>query len=164
LFSDVRPIVTQLPDGWVRKTEKIEIDKVGHVRCGLVFTLPTPMPWPSKFKGNEYGFCNNSWSDDITLKEHAVWEEFATEFNAYNERAKAAEARRTEFVEMVTKVIGAYATLAPALKAWPPLWDLIPDDVKDKHREIVEREKKTVELNVDLNKLTALSTAAKLGV
>jgi hypothetical protein len=65
---------------------------------------------------------------------------------------------------MVKKVIEAYTTLAPALKAWPPLWELIPENYKNKHRQVVEREKKEVKLDVDINKLTALSTAAKFGI
>ena len=65
---------------------------------------------------------------------------------------------------MVSKVCDAYSTLAPALKAWPPLWDLIPEDVKDKHREIKERVKSEAVLSVDIGKLTALSTTAKFGI
>jgi hypothetical protein len=41
---------------------------------------------------------------------------------------------------------------------------LVPEDVKDKHREIKEREKKEVVLDVDVGRLTALSTAAKFGL
>jgi hypothetical protein len=41
---------------------------------------------------------------------------------------------------------------------------LIPEDVKDKHREIKVREKTEVVLDVDINKLTAMSTAAKFGI
>jgi hypothetical protein len=65
---------------------------------------------------------------------------------------------------MVKEVCNTYSTLAPALKAWPPLWDLIPEDVKDKHREIKERIKNEAVLSVDIGKLTALSTAAKFGI
>jgi hypothetical protein len=65
---------------------------------------------------------------------------------------------------MVKKVCGAYTTLAPALKAWPPLWELIPENYKNKHREIKERVKNEVVLDVDIGKLTALSTAAKFGI
>jgi hypothetical protein len=83
---------------------------------------------------------------------------------AYNQRVSAAQQRQADFVNMVSKVCDAYTTLAPALKAWPPLWDLIPDDVKDKHREIKERTKNEVVLDVDINKLTAMSTAAKFGI
>jgi hypothetical protein len=41
---------------------------------------------------------------------------------------------------------------------------LIPENYKNKHRQVVEREKKEVKLDVDINKLTALSTAAKFGI
>jgi hypothetical protein len=41
---------------------------------------------------------------------------------------------------------------------------LIPEDVKDKHREIKERIKNEAVLSVDIGKLTALSTAAKFGI
>jgi hypothetical protein len=65
---------------------------------------------------------------------------------------------------MVYKICNTYSTLAPALKAWPPLWELIPENVKDTHRKIVERTKNDVVLDVDIGKLTALSTAAKFGL
>jgi len=52
-------------------------------------------------------------------------------------------------------VIEAHATLAPALKMWQPLWDLIPEEYKDRHRQVVEREKKDVKVDVDLTALTA---------
>jgi hypothetical protein len=41
---------------------------------------------------------------------------------------------------------------------------LIPEEVKNTHRRIVERTKNEVVLNVDIGKLTALSTAAKFGL
>jgi len=45
---------------------------------------------------------------------------------------------------------------------WPPLWDLIPEEYKDRHRQVVEREKKEVVVNVDLGTLTATVVAHKL--
>ena len=92
------------------------------------------------------------------------WDEFKTEVLAYKEKLSAAAKRKEEFVDAVRQVIDAYTTLAPALKAWPALWELIPDHVKDKHREVKERTKKEVEMSVDLNKMTALISAAKLGI
>jgi hypothetical protein len=67
----------------------------------------------------------------------------------------------------VKAVITSYSTLAPALKAWPPLWDLLGEDVKDKHREVVEREKRdpaaAISGSVDLDRLTALASLSKMG-
>ena len=67
------------------------------------------------------------------------------------------------FLEGVTKVITTYSTLAPALKAWPPLWDLVPESAKVRHRTIVDRKKTEVVIEgVDLDSMTAVSALAKL--
>jgi hypothetical protein len=100
----------------------------------------------------------------VNLKEHEMWHEFMQEVSAYVDRVKAACDRRNEFVDMVKQVVGTYTTLAPALKAWPALWDLIPEADKERHREVKERIKKDTTLDIDLNRLTAMATAAKLGV
>jgi hypothetical protein len=105
-----------------------------------------------------------SYGDSITLKDHLVWGEFHADVTAYQQRVAEAVKRREEFVDAVKSICNTYSTLAPALKAWPPLWDLVPEDVKDKHREIKERTKTEVVLDVDIGKLTAMSTAAKFGI
>ena len=62
----------------------------------------------------------------------------------------------------VKKIIGMHTTLGPALKAWPPLWDLVPEGTKNRHRKVVERVKPEVaEVEVDLTALTGTITAAK---
>jgi hypothetical protein len=66
------------------------------------------------------------------------------------------------FVEQVKKIINAHATLAPALKLWQPLWDLIPEDYKERHRKVVERTKSDTQVDVDLGSLTATVVAHKL--
>lgn len=165
LFLNDIPSVSQVPSHWFTQTEKLVIEKVGSQRCRLEFKFPSPKPWPHNFVETELAKRESSWSGDITLKDSLVWGELFAEVKEYNERVSAAVTRQREFVEMVKKVISQFSTLAPALKAWPPLWELIPEDVKAKHRQVVEREKKeAVKLEVDLGKLTALSTAAKFGI
>lgn len=164
MFGDVLPVLSQLPDGWVKKVETLEVERVGSTRCSLSFTLAQPMPWPMKFTESEYAKKEYSYQDSVVLKDHLVWGELFAEVSTQNDKIRAAEQRRDEFVESVKKVIEAYTTLAPALKAWPALWELIPEDVKEKHREIKERTKKGVEIDVDFDKLTAIATAAKFGV
>lgn len=164
LFLEAKPLITQLPAGWVKQVEQIEISEVGGRHCGMTFTFATPQPWPHQFPDTELACKRSTYGNVIILKDHLVWGEFLAEVTAYRERVSAAKTRRNEFVDMVKKVCGAYSTLAPALKAWPPLWELVPEAAKDKHREIKVREKTEVVLDVDLNKLTAMSTAAKFGI
>lgn len=163
LFLEAKPLIAQAPAGWLKHTKRIEISEVGDHYCGMTFEFATPQPWPYEFIESELA-RKRSYGDSIVLKDHPVWGEFIAEVTAYRQRIQEAEKRRNEFVEAVKKICNTYSTLAPALKAWPPLWELVPEDVKDKHREIKAREKKEVVLEVDLGKLTALSTAARFGL
>lgn len=164
LFLDAQAFIALAPTGWLRTLSNIEVHSAGDVYCGLSFPLPAPLPWPYWFAENDLARKTSSYGEAITLKDHPVWEEFASELKAYIDARTDVIKRRDEFVEAVKKICNAYSTLAPALKAWPPLWELVPEEVKDKHRQIVEREKKEVELEVDLGKLTAMSTAVKFGL
>ena len=96
------------------------------------------------------------------LKDNLLWGELHADIVRWKEGVKAVEEKRKAFVEQVQKIITAHATLAPALKMWQPLWDLIPESYKDKHREIKERTKKEVDIDVDLQSLTATVVAHKI--
>lgn len=164
IFAEVKPIISQVPAGWFKMVNKICIERVGDATCDMQFTFATPLPWPDVFVTTAIAKRDRSYHDGIVLTCENVWAEFYAEVVAYNQRVFAAKMRQRDFVDMVSKVCNTYSTLAPALKAWPPLWELIPEDVKNKHREIKERTKTEVVLDVDINKLTAMSTAAKFGI
>jgi hypothetical protein len=72
-----------------------------------------------------------------------------------------------EALKAVHALLTKYSTLAPALKEWPALWDLLEDDVKAKHKEVAERKKKEPKPEVtdtpDFSSLTAAVIANKLG-
>lgn len=164
LFGDVKPIIAQLPVDWFRTLSTLEISGVGNQKCDLKFAFGIHRAWPNVFRPTKLAEKKSSYGDGITLTSDPVWADFYAEVVAYNGRIAVATQRQTEFAGMVNKVMAAYTTLAPALKAWPPLWELIPENVKDTHRRIVERTKNDVVLDVDIGKLTALSTAAKFGL
>ena len=164
LYHEAKPFIAQAPAGWLKHVKQIQISEVAGRHCGMTFEFATEQPWPHQFPNSELAAKTMTYGDGIVLKDHLVWGEFHAEVTAYHQRVQEAAKRRDEFVEAVKKICTTYSTLAPALKAWPPLWELVPEDVKDKHREIKEREKKEVVLNVDIGKLTALSTAAKFGL
>jgi hypothetical protein len=164
LFGEYTPILNAVPQEFLYMVDQIEIGRVGDTRCHLRFILSTPRPWTRKFKDTEYARANSGYdSTSINLLNHPAWAEFQAEIKAWQERVTAVQNKRTEFVEQVKKIIEAHATLAPALKMWPPLWDLVPEKYKEKHREIVERTKKDVAVQVDLGALTAAVVANKIG-
>lgn len=71
------------------------------------------------------------------------------------------EQERSAAQYAVKKVLDSFTTLAPALKAWPALWDLLPEYVKDKHREIVERTK-AAPVKIDINETHLEKLTSKL--
>ena len=164
IFAEAKPIISQVPAGWLKTVRSIEIGRVGNSVCNMTFDFAASQPWPYVFPSTGLADKNSSYGDAINLRDNLVWGEFHAEVEAYHQRVREATRRRDEFIEAVSKICDTYSTLAPALKAWPPLWELIPEDVKDKHREIKERIKNEVVLDVDINKLTAMSTAAKFGI
>lgn len=88
-------------------------------------------------------------------------------FDAFAERERkmrVIDDERKQFRDSVAKLIKEFVTLSPALKAWPPLWDLLPDETKQKHKEISETKRgSTADLSgLDLNTMTANVVVAKI--
>lgn len=165
LFGQHVAALNAVPQDFLFMAETIEVSCIGDNRCDLRFNFVTSKPWPRKFPDkNEYARSNSSYNNvEINLKDHPAWAELSAEVKAWQERRIEVATKRDEFVAQVKKIIEAHATLAPALKMWPPLWDLVPESYKNRHREIKEREKKEVSVNVDLGAMTAAVVANKIG-
>jgi hypothetical protein len=104
---------------------------------------------------------------DIKLSNDPMWADIAAAMNSYMAARSAVVRERNEFVNGVKALMDRHATLAPALKEWPPLWDLVPETFKIRHRAVVERAKPaakqdTRQAAVDLSKLTATIVTSKI--
>lgn len=93
--------------------------------------------------------------------------EFAAELAFFRQRTetlKELQFKRTEYVGMVKKVLRNASTLKQALGIWPALWELVPQDVRDKHNEVsARREKATKEtLDLDVDSLNSGLVVAKM--
>lgn len=82
-----------------------------------------------------------------------------------DKRVAEVKVQQADFTKVVTAVLDAYSTLAPALRAWPPLWELLDEKTKARHKEVVTRAKaeKPV-LDVDLIDATRFVTMKRMGL
>lgn len=130
------------------KVSRINGKDVGGIECKLTAERPVPreLPKDAPAKGKDY------YGYELVGHE---WEVIEQEIADYRASIASVADKKKAFVDSVKQVINAHATLAPALKMWQPLWDLIPEEYKDRHRQVVEREKKEVKVDVDLTALTA---------
>lgn len=110
---------------------------------------------------NGLNYKANYSREDWTLT-GGVWSEVKQELDARKQRIAQALEKQKAFKESVSQIIYAYETLSPALKAWQPLWDLVPEEAKERHRKVVERTKNEVVLDVNLDIMTAQVIKAKL--
>lgn len=122
----------------------------------------TAQPWPKDFVQSITGF-KSEWRSSKADYNDARWDWLKPEFKEYKRKIFEQESKQEKFLEGIKSIINTYSTLAPALKAWPALWDLIPDEAKERHKKIVEKKKAEVtDIGADLDGMTAAVTFNKL--
>jgi len=183
LFSaDIQAKMNALPTGFFEKIESLSLTgfkdapedvwQSSHTkvetwkRVNLNLKLPIPLPFPPKNEWQKAGdsgyYMDYSRNEVDFTNEKFDW--LHEPFKKYTQGIFNAEAKKDEFVAGVKQIVQTYTTLAPALKAWQPLWDLLPDDAKERHKKITERPKAKTseELGVDLNSMTSTVAFNKL--
>lgn len=63
--------------------------------------------------------------------------------------------------------LSQHKTLAPAIKEWPALWNILPSDIREQHTRVDERsprkpKQEPVKVDVDLSSVTARVISARL--
>lgn len=163
-FEGVAPEFLNMQDKFKFIGFKSENYALHDISFEMTLSTPRPFPVGEKLPPESVPFVTRLgyYGNDYKLRDVPEFAEFKQEVIAWRERVKSIRAKQDEFVAAVQKVIDAHTTLAPALKMWPPLWDLVDEEYRVRHREIRDREKKEVAINVDLGSLTAAITAHKL--
>lgn len=135
-----------------------------HIFSSKTVKLSSSRPFPNEVTAEAHGLTCRFRHDFYIIEDDPRWTGVLAEFKEYLENIHTVYKEREEFVGGVAKIILSYSTLAPALKAWPALWDLVPEKAKHRHLTVKERNKRDMgaELGVDTNKLTAAVARTKL--
>ncbi len=177
--ADVRQKMASLPDYVLRKQDHIEVTgwvnapedvwqtgayqhQTWMLKGSIRLSFSKPMPWVANFEQADNGF-KASYSTGKFEYDDARWDWLKPEFKEYNRKVFEAINKQETFLSSVNKLMETYTTLAPALKAWRPLWDLLPEEAKDRHKTVKERKViKAEELDLDLNAMTSAVTLSKI--
>jgi hypothetical protein len=175
-FGMYLPIMSQLPDGFMSKRNEICPSKIvmrikgerndvhiGRLAGGRVaFRLSSAMPFPEKFPNDAAPkFVRDGYSDYsyVCSADDPQDMEFFELVSDWEAQIQAVQTRANEFIS------GSFTTLAPALKAWPPLWEYLPEEAQTRHKTVVERKKREqVEADIkdELTKLTSIASAQRI--
>tara|TARA_Y100000816_G_scaffold292010_1_gene285396 strand:+ start:6094 stop:6774 length:681 start_codon:yes stop_codon:yes gene_type:complete len=177
--ADVRQKMASLPDYVLRKSEYVDVSgwanapedvwqtgayqhQTWMLSGNVRLTFSKPMPWVDKFSNAPTGFVSNYSSSKFDYDDER-WDWLKPEFKEYNRKVFEAINKQETFLSSVNTLMETYTTLAPALKAWRPLWDLLPDEAKDRHKTVKERKVvKAEELDLDLNAMTSAVALSKI--
>lgn len=158
-----------VPTEFLHYSTSVEV-RLSTVRCGRVsatLQLPHDCPRPrSTYSPREGVMVQESYRGlVVSLAMVAIPEDMAEGVKAREQVLVDVTEERRVFSENLNKLITHYTTLAPALKEWPPLWDLLPESAKDRHKQITEKRKRTKateELDLSLDRMTGTVVASKL--
>jgi hypothetical protein len=166
MFQQELPMIEQAPDNWFKHKTEIEIrGLVSEDFRVLQLKLTSPVRWPDTVVENDFIEPAQYGYGSVQVKPHPAWDGLRAAYRTYREAFDAAHSRKTTYVRSVEKIIDTYSTLAPALKAWPPLWDLLPLTAQNEHHRVdTPRKREEKDIDVDFSTLTSISTAAKFGV
>lgn len=160
-FAQYLPHINALPDEFFSMQENFKLIRFGTSDMEIDFKLARKYKFPHDLPSNTL-IKRNSWRNEISVSDDNQWGDLASEIYGYQAQVRQILNECNEFIDMVRKIITAYSTLAPALKAWPALWDLLPEETKTRHKQIVERVKQEVSIDLDLSKLTSTVVMHKL--
>lgn len=165
---------------FIKTVTEVNLESVNGQACGRCFPLTVATPFvvgrgvafPIKRNGEDVGVAtlNNAYSTTTGYMRLQVPSDMLNgldvEFNRLRTAQSALRAVQEDYLVSVRKVLESFTTLAPALKAWPALWELLPFDVKERHKEVREKpaSAKPGAPEVDLDKLTAITAAHRLGL
>lgn len=167
LFAPWLTHINALPREFFRTSDKIFVRCRGIGASARTLSLSDQRPFPARRMETQL-FERDAFTENAVMLTPTQPSPFQTLFDDL--RARSAELatideQKTKFVHGVEAVITAHVTLAPALKMWPALWDLIPDRIKDRHREVATRGKAaSAAPEVDTAALTAAVVMHKMGV
>lgn len=165
IFGEYQATMESLPKEFFPYKTEIYVSNVDGIYIGMSFPLSAKRPFPPVVPSAMEHIASRTGDGRYNLSYDHAWLGLIEQARVWSGKTDALVQQQRTFVEGVRQVLSNFSTLAPALKEWPPLWELVPERVKLRHKEVVVKEKKDkpgLDENT-LGRLTGAITAAKLG-
>ena len=169
IFGEWVDKMEALPKEFFNYSNEITIERIHGVGHSHTFRLMAEVPLPRNIPAMPHVRTTRSYgANTLELLDDGsgTWTALFQAFEARRDRVTSIENERSTFVSGVKHVLDSHTTLAAALRTWPPLWDLIPETYRNKHREVVPKKDKQQEMalesGVDMDRLTAIAAINKM--
>lgn len=134
----------------------------GAIYSSSYASAEAELPVPASTITNEYGYIKSDgeiWLDAT----HPEWKDMYEEACRYASDQNQMLLQHQGAINQLQNLLKAHTTLAPALRAFPPLWDMLPQGIKDDHTRIDSRVRHNLpKTATDTSVLTQAVMTAKL--
>ena len=168
--------LNKLDTGWIKQSRNIEFEgfyntpneltiKNYHLKYSDIPSFPVPN------KGEvvtQYGWkLNSTYGGECDIELDATnpkWDTLHKEYEEYASKIQEIEQEEKSTVDTVTKVLDNYSTLAPCIKVLPKIYDLLPEETKDRHNEVLNKSNRATpeQLDIDTSKLDVAMVKDKI--
>lgn len=134
----------------------------GHTHSSSYAAAEKELPVPRLGASNDYGVLEPGGSIRLNAQ-HPEWVEMYAEACRLQEEYNALENQHYVAINQLEHLLKSHTTLGPALRQFPALWDMLPDDIKAQHTRVETRVKSTgLKTVTDTSVLTQAVMTAKL--
>jgi hypothetical protein len=157
-----RAIMDQLPDNYFCRLEGAKVSFPGSYVINV------------NFAGNKFPFRLNN-VPMYNISQYSTLHLGREDFDALPDGIKTIIKDRDNAILVATNkmndaanaaslLLKQHKSLATALKEWPSLWNILPDDIKEQHKRIVERAPSRLpeKTEVDMSSVTAKLIANRI--
>jgi hypothetical protein len=158
-----------MPKEFFHWTNSLNLMSIGSMNCFIEFNLssikPIPMNYPGQPEFRRAEIYGPSMR--IRLLQCDQWQPLADAIRSNEMALTEINNQKAAFSIKLTSLLNNHTTLAAALKEWPPLWDFLSDEVKERHNAPTVRNKRVIPdviavPEVDTATLTSLATLNKI--
>lgn len=168
--------VKKLGKGWIKTHNAVVFEgfyntpnELTKTNYDLRYDEVSPIPIP-----DDYGTVDqNGWqlrstySGACHVKVDATnpkWDTLHKEYEEYASKIQEIDQEQQSTVDTVKKVLQNYSTLAPCIKVLPKIYDLLPQEARDRHNEVSSRSNRATpeELDIDTSTLDVAMVKDKI--
>jgi len=165
-FAPYEKAINATPKEFFMCRDTVSVD-VDGVRIGEI-KLPQEKPMPhTNIDTHRFTFMASNWTPRLRVNDVPENAKFMEKANEYRDSRNQIMEERNNMIRSVKTLLRSHATLSPALKKWPPLWDLLDEEYQERHKKVVVREKKATEkdealADIDFDSMTGVVVSSKL--
>ena len=167
LFAPWRAHMDALPSAFFHTYTTIDVVNAGSISTPFKRLHIAPSKFPlSAPLGSDFVIRQAyRGSVDVVLLHSDRWQQIITDVSDWKARHDRLIEGRDKLVRGVKDVLTKHSNLNAAVKTWPALWDLIPENIQDEMRTEKPKGQRAQaerpQLSADLDQMTGILAASK---